>query len=261
MQTGKTSTPFTILGTIIAIMAIFVWLWVFNKFYKSYQSSGKKQSQYFSLALLFGALSIIMLAFELVTFQVFDNNTPWGNTYIGKDILPGLNSFQVGITFAIIAAVISAFSLFFFATFSLSFFEDKMKWAIIPGLLIAFYIFLYLYFFPTVQLNADGTDYDVTRSSQVELAMIALFIGPIFMPVVVFLISALQSRGNTFNFRRSLILSLMFLDIGIGYTIEIVGATSAISVVARLLILFFPIGVNLTLNPNNFMKRLLGAAT
>jgi hypothetical protein len=258
-EVGKTSTPFTILGSIIAVIAIFVWLWIFIKFYRSYKSSGKKQSQYFSFALLTGGVSIFLLALELLTFQIFDAGTQRGETYIGRDIISGLNSFDLGIWFGVLAIIGSSFSIFFFVLFSLSFFEDKMKWAFIPVILLLIYVLLYLVYWPTVELSLEGTDYDITRDSQIELIMIALFIGPIFMPVVVFFISALQVRGNTFNFRRSLFLSFTHTILAIGYTIEVVGGAGLLSVLARLMILFFPIGVQYTLNPNKFMKRLLGA--
>ena len=261
MQDIKTSTPVTILGSLVAILAIFVWLYVFMKFYNNYRSSGKKQSQYFALGLLSGGIAIIFLALELVTFQLFDAGTTWGHEYIGKDIIPGINSYEAGIVFGIIAAVISSFAILFFVLFSLSFFEDKMKWIVFPGLLLLIYVILYLYYWPTAQLNAEGTDYDITRSGDIEAIMIFLFLIPIFFPVVVFFLSALQVRGNTFNFRRSLLLSFLFIVIGTGYTIEIVGGHELVSLFGRILILLFPVGVNLTLNPNNFVKRLLGAPT
>lgn len=255
----RVSNPITSFGSIVAIVAIFVWFYVAIKFYSNYKDTGKKQSQYFALAILFGGFSIVLLALELVTFQSFDAGTPWGTTYLGKEVFGGISSYDLGLYFGVLAAIVSGVSLFFFDVFSLSFFENKMKWVVIPGLLILIYVILYVTNWPVVQLSEGGTDYDITRDSEIETYMILLFSVPILMPVAVFLISAFQVRENTFNFRRSIVLSFFHVVIAVGYTIEIVGGTGILSAFARVLILIFPIGVRMTLNPNNFVKKIFGA--
>ena len=84
-------TPVTIASSVIAIIAIFAWLYGFYMVYSNYRQNQKKQSLYFSLGLLFGGLAIILLALELTTLQLFDGGTQWGADYVAKPVALGLH--------------------------------------------------------------------------------------------------------------------------------------------------------------------------
>ena len=182
MQTYA-STPTTILSSLIAILAIFAWLYGFYKVYSNYKQNQKKQSLYFSLALLFGGLAIIFLALELTTLQLFDAGTIAGQDYVGKTVALGLNSKDLGAWFSYVAVVLSIFAIFSFDAFSMSFFENKMKYLIIPTLLLVAYFIIYFYpNLPAIQLNAQGTDYNPYHSGTVDTYIIAIFIIPLYFP-------------------------------------------------------------------------------
>jgi hypothetical protein len=257
---GYERTTITLLGSLIAFLAIFAWLYGFYKVYQNYKESGKKQSFFFSIGLLFGGLAIIFLALELLTFQLFDDNTIQGATYVGKEIYGGINSYDAGLTFGIIAASLSVVSILAFDAFALSFFENKQKYLIFPIVLMILYIIIYIFLSnPIVKLNDAGTDYDITRSADFELIMFGLFMFPLFLPSIVFLMSAIQVRGNKFNFRRSLALCFLQVMIGVGFTIEIVGGEDFMSIISRLMILLYPVSTWSVLQANRFVKKILGA--
>lgn len=259
MQTYA-STPTTIVSSVIAILAIFAWLYGFYKVYSNYKQNQKRQSLYFSLALLFGGLAIIFLALELTTLQLFDAGTIAGHDYVGKTVALGLNSADLGAWFSYIAVVLSIFAIFAFDSFSMSFFENKMKYLIIPAVLLVAYFIIYFYpNLPLIQLNSTGTDYNPYHTGTIDTYIIAIFLIPLYFPAFIFFLTALQTRANKYNFRRSLILCLLQIMIGIGYTIEIVGGPDYYSVIGRLFILLYPYLTWNVLQSSNFVKKLLGA--
>ncbi len=259
-------TPITALSSLIAIIAIFAWLYGFFKVYKNYKENQKKQSLYFSLGLLFGGLAIVSLAIELITLQVFDNNTIAGNDYSGKNIINGLNAGTFALGFAFLAIILSSISIFMFDTFSISFFENKNKLLLIPLILLLLYIGIYIFTPVKEVLNRAGTDYNPNHIGNIgpltiELFLVVLFFVPLFFPSFVFLISALQTRGSKYNFRRLLALFVLQVMIGIGYTIEIVGGPDYNSVIGRLFILFYPYLTWNVLQSSSFVKKLFGGTS
>ncbi len=258
-----TQTPITILSSIIAIIAIFAWLYGFYKVYMSYRQTEKKQSLYFSLGLLFGGLAIIFLALELTTLQIFLDNskTLRGGDYFGT-VVPifNMNSADLGAYFSYIAVIMSAIAILFFDSFSMSFFENKMKYLIIPAILVLAYVVLYFYpNIPGIQLNATGTDFNPYHAPSWDALLAALFILPVFFPAIIFFISAYQTRSNAYNFRRSFVLAILSILLGVGYTIEIVGGEAYLSVIGRLFILLYPYATWNVLQSSRFVRRLLGA--
>ena len=86
-----------------------------------------------------------------------------------------------------------------------------------------------------------------------------LFVFPLFLPVIVFLVSAYEVRNNKYNARRSLALCVLSILLAIGFTIEIVGGEELLSVFGRLIILLYPVSAWNVLQGNRIVKRLLGA--
>lgn len=259
MQTFHVN-PTTALSSGIAIVAIFAWLYGFYRVYSSYKNTGKRQSLYFSIGLLFGAFAIILLASELISLQLFDAGTQAGQEYVGSAIGFGINSYNAGFVFAYLAILTSAFAILMFDAFSLSFFENKMKFLVIPAILLIAYVVVYLYpDWPKIMLNSSGTDYNPTHTGAIDAALVAIFLLPLFFPAIVFFFSALQSRGNGFMVKRSLALSFFQILIGVGYTIEIVGGIDYLSVIGRLFILLYPWLTWNTIQSNGWLSKLLGA--
>lgn len=257
-------TPITALSSVIALIAIIAWLYGFYKVYMSYRETQKKQSLYYSLGLLFGGLAIISLAIELITLQLYDNNTVAGSDYVGKNIINGLNAGNFALGWAFLAIITSSIAIFMFDTFSISFFENKNKYLIIPFILLLSYVLLYIFMPVKEVLNISGTDYNPNHTGMIgpigtEAFLVLLFIVPLFFPAVVFLLSAIQARGNQYNFRRLIALFLLQTMIAIGYTIEIVGGPDYTSVIGRLFILFYPYLTWSVLQSSRYVKRLLGA--
>lgn len=258
-----TQTPITILSSLIAVLAIFAWLYGFYKVYMSYRQTEKKQSLYFSLALLFGGLAIIFLAMELTTLQIFLDNTltKRGGDYVGTTVpILNMNSADLGAYFSYIAVIMSAVAILMFDSFSMSFFENKMKYLIIPILLVLAYVGLYFYpNIPGIQLNKSGTDFNPYHTPETDALLVALFILPVFFPAIIFFISAIQTRGNKYNFRRSFVLALLSIMLGIGYTIEIVGGEAYLSVIGRIFILLYPYLTWSVLQSSKYVRKILGA--
>ena len=255
-------TPVTILSSIIAILAIFAWLYGFYKVYSNYKETQKKQTLYFSLGLLFGGLGVVFLALELTTLQLFDAGTVAGQNYIGKTVAYGLNSADLGAYFSYIAVVVSAIAIFMFDAFAIGFFENKSKFLIIPFILLVAYVVVYFYpNIPVIALNSTATDYNPSHTGYTDTIIVGLFLIPLFFPALIFLLSAIQARSNKYNFRRSLVLSLLQILIGVGYTIEIVGGPDYYSVIGRLFILFYPYLTWNVLRNSNWVRRILGAPT
>ena len=261
MQTTYHVTALTALSSGIAIVAIFAWLYGFFKVYSNYRETNKKQSLYFSLGILFGAFAIICLAFELTILQLFDNKTPAGHEYLGSTVFAGVNSYALGLGFAYLAILLSSVAILLFDAFSLSFFENKMKFLVIPFILLLSYVVIYLWpVFPIIQLNKAGTDYNPSHSGNIDFYLVALFMIPIYLPAFIFLLSAIQLRGNRFNTLRSLSLCFLQIILGIGYTIEIVGPENAyLPIVGRLFILFYPYLTWSVLQSSGWVKKILGA--
>lgn len=256
-------TPISILSSTIAVIAIFAWLYGFFKVYSNYRQTQRKQSLYFSLGLLFGALAIIFLALELTTLQAFLDNTLTirGQEYVGTNIpYINMNSKDVGAGFAYTAVILSAFALFFFDAFSMSFFENKMKYLIIPGILVIAYVILYFYpAVPQVYLNSSGTDFNPTHKGSTDAILILLFMFPIYFPAIIFFISAIQTRASKYNSKRFIVLAILSILLGIGYTIEIVGGPELYPVIGRIFILIYPYATWSVLQQNAIVKKLLGA--
>lgn len=268
MQTTYHVTTLTALSSGIAIVAIFAWLYGFYKVYQNYKETNKKQSLYFSLAILFGAFAIIGLALELTVLQLYDNKTPAGHEYIGSTVFAGINSYAFGFTFAYLAILLSSVAIFMFDAFSLSFFENKMKFLIIPLILLLGYVVVYLWpNLPIIQLNNAGTDYNPAHTVDLfgiptDGLLVALFLIPIFLPAFIFLLSAIQLRGNRFNTLRSLSLCFLQILLGIGYTIEIVGPENAyLPIIGRLFILVYPYLTWNVLQSSGWVRKLFGAPT
>lgn len=252
-------TPVTELSSAIALIAIVAWLYGFYRVFSNYRQNQKKQSLYFSMGLLFGGLAIVFLALELLTLQLFDNGTQAGKEYMGKTVAFGLNSYQLGAGFSYVAVILSIIAIFSFDVFSMSFFENKMKFLIIPAILLLAYFVIYFFPNPKIFLNASGTDYNPTHPGNIDGLIVAVFLIPLFFPAFIFLLTAFQTRGNTYAFRRSLALCFLQILLGIGYTIEIVGGIDFLSVIGRFFILIFPYFTWSVLQGSNFVRKFLGA--
>lgn len=261
MQTSNTfvQTPVTELSSLIALIAIVAWLYGFYKVYSNYRQNQKKQSFYFSMGLLFGGLAIVFLALELLTLQIFDAGTQAGQEYVGKTVAFGLNSYQLGAGFSYVAVVLSIIAIFSFDTFSMSFFENKMKFLIIPAILLIAYFIIYFFPNPIIKLNSTGTDYNPSHPGNIDTLIVAVFLIPLFFPALIFLLTAIQTRANTYASRRSLALCFLQILLGIGYTIEIVGGVDFLSVIGRLFILIYPFLTWNVLQGSNFVRKILGS--
>lgn len=266
MQTVYHITAYTATSSGIAILAIFAWLYGFYKVYSNYKETQKKQSLYFSLGILFGALAIICLATELTILQLFDAGTTGGSEYLPKIVFANVDSYALGFFFSYLAILLSATAILMFDAFSLSFFENKMKFIIIPLILLLAYVVVYLYpDLPILTLNKAGTDYNPSHTKFIfsiatDDVLVGLFLIPLFFPAFVFLLSALQLRGNAYNFKRSLVLCFVQILIGIGYTIEIVGSDNPyLPIVGRLFILLYPYLTWNVLQSSGWVKKILGA--
>jgi hypothetical protein len=261
MQTFERNTT-TSISSLIAILAIVAWIYGFYKVYQNYKQTQKKTSLYFASALLLGGLAIIFLALELITLQIFDLGTTVNQVYIGRDIMTGVNAGNVATLFSFIAVILSAFAILMFDTFSISFFENKMKFLVFPAMLIFIYITVYFYpNLPEIRLNETATDYNPFHDDTTSNILIILFLIPLFFPAFVFLLSAFQTRGNQYNFKRSLALAILSIMVAIGYAIEIIGGEDYYSIIGRIFILLYPFLTWNVLQGSKFVKRLLGAPT
>ncbi|MHA2363692.1 MAG: hypothetical protein ACXAC7_07025 [Candidatus Hodarchaeales archaeon] len=259
---GIQSSPLGILGSIFALIAMIGWYHGFYKVFQNYQETGKQQSQFFSFGLLSGGTAILFLAAEQIILRIFDEGTNRGEKFTGSEIISGLEAYDLALYLAFIAGAISALAILFFDLFSLSFFENKIKIVIIPAILLIGYVLVFIFISnPEWRLNTDGTDYDLTRGKQSELIMTVLFVIPLLLPFVVFLYTTWSVRGNTYNFRRLGVISILQAGLSFAYFIEIVGTSDWLIVVTRFILLVYPFLTWSVLNPNDRVKRILGATT
>lgn len=262
------------LGSIFAVLAIPVWLFVARQLYKSYKENERKTTKYLSFGLVFGAIAVLFLALETVFLQIFDSGTLEGTKYVPSVVIAGYNSAEFALLFAYLALGFSAVAIFYFDMFSLSFFEKR--WArllpLILGVLLILYVLVFFFTPNEWRANALGTDFDLEHFGYTSI-LFYLFVIPLIAPVIVLTVSTFQVRSqSTYAFRRTLLITFAQLLLTLGYLVEILGteifhttfdlapgiADFAITF-GRLFIFIYPGIAYQGINPAEKIKRLLGA--
>ena len=254
------------IGTIFILLSIPIWLFIGYKVFRVWQNTNRYQSLYFTGVLFAGAIAVASITIDQVSLRLYYVGVDANNHYIGTMLFAGINSILFALFFAYLGYLMATIGFTFFNMFSLSFLDQKWFKLVIPLTLLLVISALVFFFTPNWwQINLSGTDFPLTRDPVYLYAIIALVFLPLAVPVLVMLSSTLHLKSeSTFDFRRSIILTIGQLIIGLGFIMEVVNSLFINSIedqyitIGRFFIMIYPVLMYIALYPTERTKRILG---
>ena len=253
------------IGTIFILLSIPIWLFTGYKVFRVWKSTGRSQSLYFTGVLILGGIAVASITIDQLSLRIFYVGV---NTqgYINTPLFVGVGSVIFALFFAYLGYAAAIIGFTCINMFSLSFLSPKWFKLVIPLAFLLFLSALIFYFTPdSWQINSAGTDFPLTRDAVYLYAIIGLVFFPLIVPVLVMLSSTLHLRlESTFAFRRSIILTVGQLIIGLGFIMEVVNSLFINNIedtyitIGRFFIMIYPILMFIALYPTERTKRILG---
>ncbi|MFX0211844.1 MAG: hypothetical protein ACFFDT_38065, partial [Candidatus Hodarchaeota archaeon] len=233
----------------------------------NYKTTQKKQSLYLAGMWFFLGLGALFVGIEQQLFQIMDDPADAADPA----------TFFAGLAF--ISAVIG---FFLGNLFALSFFEEKMKLMVIPGLLLIVY---FVYWALTIHFTASdipgtegvdvfapwldkGVDFDMYRTGAEKGILVLLMFIPVWFIFGVLAYATMKVRTQPPLFKRSFLLAFLQAGVNVAYTIEIIGtdflepvfgdAAVWAVVLARINYVLIPLFVYIVYSMPQWFKNLIG---
>ncbi len=254
-------------GTVIGGLGILMMLGCAIRLYTNYRATEKKQSLYLAGMWFFLGLGALFVGLEQILFQAMDNQA---------------DAADPATFFAILAFLFAVIGFFLGNLFALSFFEKKMKLAIIPVMLLIAY---FVYWLLTIHFTASdipgtegvdvfapwldtGVDMDMYRTGAEKGILVLLMFIPVWLIFGVLAYATIKVRKQPPLFKRSFLLAFLQVGVGFAYTIEIIGTDflepalgdSAVwmVVLARINYVLIPLFVYIVYAMPQWFKNLIG---
>ena len=268
-----------IIGVVFVVLGILFYLALGTRLYRSYKVSGKKQTLYLSLLLLFGGLALLLLTLEQLVLltNAEESMSQTIDDAISIFQYSNIDVFWVGFLFASLAWITSGLAIVAANFFTQSFFPDSnKKLLLIPILLIAAYLILIIT--SPFYFEYSGSDWSPSHDASTTFILWILFLVPLWTVSFLFLyLSVSLKRKGAIAWRRVGWFFISQAILSIGFTIEILSPSSfttffefsAIelllndslwSISARFMIMIYAVLMWIAVYTPNWAKGWLGAS-
>lgn len=261
MVIQQTSSLTRVLGIAFVAIGAILFLIMGTRLILAYRKSKKNQTLFLSGILLGGGMALLFLMAEqgllLATVDPDAALIP-GMKSILQYRSNEINQFWISYIFACIAYLCSGIAIMSANAFTWSFYDWRRR-VLIPSavLMISYVILVILTPFNFVYTPGDWTP---EREPLIDTILLALFLPPLIVPVLLFLYLTLSYlKQRNVQWRRLFVLTLGQAGLTFGYIVEILNVQDPwISVFSRFLIMLYPLFIWIGFMTPGWAKKLLG---